>query len=105
MGVDLDIGIVWMLATDEIFHHKLAFLKLAPTLVEELKLNYLVLTNLVWSGNRTHIGWLNRLGFRFKMAVEHGPYKEKFFPFYLRTGVEKCVTSPPSSSEASPSKA
>lgn len=85
------VGVPWMLATDEINKVKKTFIKHSRSIVQQMHMDYSVLSNLAWSKNTTHIRWLRWLGFQF--VEEHTLFNgEPFLQFYSRS--QQCVESP-----------
>lgn len=75
------VGVVWMLGTEEMTRHAYVFLADAPWWLAELGKDFAVIGNYVWLGNQTHIKWLKRLGFEFFGSIDVGPDKETFVEF------------------------
>lgn len=73
------VGLVWMLATEDLLKYRLPFLRRSRRWVETLHEQYPVLTNWVDARNELHIRWLGWLGFQF-LRLE--PFGVESRPFY-----------------------
>lgn len=90
-------GIVWMVATEGLKKHGLAFARISRPWAEKLLEGYDIIFNYVWSGNWLHKRWLAWAGFTVYPPIERGPFGEKFHPFYLlRKDAPTCVHPSPS---------
>lgn len=79
-----DMGVPWLLSTDEMPRHALKFLKESKLCVRDWRKRYSVLANMVDCRNRIAIKWLKWLGFQIYPPVSYGPDKLPFHPFVLR---------------------
>lgn len=70
------IGIVWMLATENIGKDRIQFLKESRKTIQEWEKQYRTLCNIIYKGNSSAISWLKWLGFQFK------EYNSDFDLFY-----------------------
>lgn len=77
-----DVGVCWMLASDDLVKIKKSFLKECRKFVDDMLQECPVIGNLVWEGNPVHIQWLKWLGFHFQPAIPVGPDGELFYEFY-----------------------
>ena len=73
-------GVVWMVATDDIYQHQTTFLRNSKRALNHLSENYLVLFNCVDARNSVHIKWLRWMGFTF--INKHENYGAEKRPFY-----------------------
>jgi hypothetical protein len=81
-SADPEVGLVWMLGTDEIGESKIRFLRGSREWVKLLHKRYPILANVVDARNTVHISWLRWLGFTF--INQHpglGPGNHPFFEF------------------------
>lgn len=79
-----NVGVPWMLASDELKDIKKSFLRECKDYVARMGEGHDLLTNYVWVGNTVHIQWLKWLGFTFLDPVEFGIYKKPFMQFFMR---------------------
>lgn len=82
-GVDPSIpfvGVVWMVATDDIVKHRMKFLRQCKPVLDQLHKEYPILTNMVDARNSLHIRWLKWLGFVFTQKIEK--WGAQSVPFY-----------------------
>jgi hypothetical protein len=63
-----EVGVPWMVGTQEMVKHSRAWLKLAPAMRDFFHQHYPTLTNVVHEKNTRSIRWLSKLGFSFNMA-------------------------------------
>ncbi len=82
-----DVGVVWMLGTDEVPKHRKALLREARAWVEQMLDIYPTLYNLVHADNTVSIAWLKRLGFTLMLPMAHGPFGATFIPFFRTRNV------------------
>ncbi|UYO52498.1 phage protein Gp13 family protein [Rhodopseudomonas palustris] len=75
-----EVGIVWMVSTDEITNHKFEFLTRCRPYVEALNDRYPIITNMVDARNTLHHRWLKWLGFSFLRRIEQ--WGARSVPFY-----------------------
>jgi len=87
LGRKNELGIVWMLGTDDLTANARVFLTDAPQWINELGRDHPVIGGFVWEPNTTHIGWLRRMGFQFfeRRLINDQPFLE----------FAKCVTPLP----------
>lgn len=79
---DKNIGVIWMVGTDELFRHRRNLLVEGRLYVEEYLKTFRVLLNFVDVRNSASIRWLSRLGFTFAPPE---PYGVRGLDFYLFT--------------------
>jgi hypothetical protein len=79
-------GVPWLLGTNEALKHKREFLKLVPSVIDEMFEVCAILYNYVHVKNRVSVVWLKRIGFKFDKAVPIGANKEMFYKFSLSRG-------------------
>ena len=72
-------GSPWLLGTDAVEKHYVAFLRLSVDFRAQLLERYSVLTNIVHDGNRASIRWLRWLGFKFSDPVSIGGHDFRLF--------------------------
>lgn len=77
-------GAIWMLASDDLEKHRLAFLRRSKVFVNCARSCYSGLGNFVDARNTTSIQWLRWLGFTIGDAKPHGPFDLPFHPFWMR---------------------
>jgi hypothetical protein len=79
---DTDLGIIWMLGTDDLFRIALKFLRNSKWWVNELHKKHKILFNVIDSRQTVYIKWLKWLGFRFVRTFEdYGLEKRRFLVF------------------------
>ncbi len=76
-------GIPWMLTSHLVDIHYREFLRHSIRLLEDIKSEAIVLTNMVDARNSKSIKWLKRLGFEIHAPVPFGPDKMLFHPFIM----------------------
>ena len=77
-----EAGVVWMVATDDIYQHQMTFLRNSKRALQDLSQDYLVLFNCVDARNEVHIKWLQWMGFTFINKHEkYGAEKRLFYEF------------------------
>jgi hypothetical protein len=59
------LNFVWMLCTDKVEKHQIAFLRAAKDLLNRYLEKYIHLENWVWLGNEQHVKWLKWMGADF----------------------------------------
>lgn len=79
-----NIGVPWLLATDELPQHWRTFLPLSQRYIANVIKDYSVLTNFVDARNSVSIRWLKWLGFDIMESVPFGPLGLPFHKFELR---------------------
>lgn len=77
---DPDLGIVWLLASDELIKHHFFIARNSRAWVAEMHRRYRVLWNCVDARNEVHIRWLKWCGFKFLRLIEKYGVEER--PFY-----------------------
>lgn len=77
-----DVGVPWMLASEDLKKIKKSFLRECHQYVERMFDGFQVLKNCAWSQNNIHIQWLKWLGFQFLPARPQGFDGELFYEFY-----------------------
>jgi hypothetical protein len=84
-GAD-QVGIVWLLGSDELVQHSFTFLRHCRPWVEKLQQRYQVLWNCVDARNEIHMRWLKWCGFTFLRRIEqYGVEKRPFYEFMRRS--------------------
>lgn len=78
-----DIGVPWMMASDELKEIQKSFLSECKNYLNEMSEGCSLLTNYVWVGNTVHIKWLKWLGFTFLEPIEYGVARKPFIQFYM----------------------
>lgn len=83
------LGIVWMVGSDELFSRPMTFLRQSRLALDGLHQFHPLLGNYVDARNTVHIRWLQWLGFGFlKLHPEFGVEKRPFIQFArLKTDV------------------
>lgn len=76
-------GTIWMLGTDGINRHKIAFLKHGRRWVESMLQKYGELSNYVDARNTVSINWLKWLGFKIEDPQPYGVKQLPFHPFHM----------------------
>lgn len=79
------IGVPWLLGSDDIETHQVAFLRRSRPMVGEMMETYAVLSNWVDARNRVSMRWLRWLGFTLFPAQPFGPDGLPFHRFELRS--------------------
>lgn len=83
-----DIGAIWLLGTDKLFTHKVAFIRRNKELLSAASAGYEMLCNIVDSRNELHIRWLRWLGFSFiRSTTERSVDGTPFYEFAKLTHV------------------
>ena len=75
----------WLLGTDLIEQHAIAFLRLNKKYLQDAREKYPVLSNYVDARNLASIRWLSWLGFTILPAEPYGPFNAMFHHFEMRT--------------------
>lgn len=78
---DINIGIPWMLATDEIENHKTWVARKSIEYRDKFQDMFFILTNYVDERNEKTIEWLSWLGFDFNPSEPYGPNNKPFKQF------------------------
>jgi len=82
MALTGEIGFAWLVATDELTHFEVAFLRESKYWINVLHSRYSVLWNYVDARNKVHIRWLDWCGFMLVDRIEaFGPEARLFFKF------------------------
>jgi len=76
-------GCPWLVGTNSVDSFKLSFMRWSHDQIQYYLEQYEVLINLVHVDHATSISYLDALGFTMAEAVEFGPSKALFYPFYL----------------------
>lgn len=84
VATDQDVGIPWMLGTDELKRYGVSLVKAGRKWVEKWVREYDLLYNYVDARNTTHINWLTKLGFDVILKDEYIGHDKSvpFLPFY-----------------------
>jgi hypothetical protein len=77
-------GTIWLIATDEILEHQLAFLRRCRPILRRMQAVYSSLENCVAGENVTAIAWLKWLGFTIGEGRPTGPDRAIFHHFEWR---------------------
>ena len=83
MSILSNVGIPWLLGTDEIEKHSNYFLRQNRYYMKEIKKKYSLLINFVDARNTVAIRWLEWLGFKVFDAQPFGPDDMPFHRFEL----------------------
>lgn len=76
------VGIPWAVATPEIEKHSIGMLRASKALLRIFHSHYPKLVNFVDARNKTHIRWLQWLGFEFiRLHEEYGVARIPFWEF------------------------
>lgn len=76
------LGAIWMLCTDGLERHQIAFLRRCRAVIDELNKQYPLLCNVVDARNTIHIKWLRWCGFTFiKLHENYGMERRPFYEF------------------------
>lgn len=75
-------GIIWLLGSDAIHHHKRALHRLAGHVLTKWHERWPTLGNIVDARNTIHIRWLKSMGFQFGEPVIAGVARLPFLPFW-----------------------
>jgi len=76
-------GRIWMLSSSEIDDHKFGLCRHSKRIVDELKLEYRMLFNVVDERNEMTIKWLQWLGFTLGKTHQIGTHRQPFKEFYI----------------------
>ncbi len=77
------VGAPWMMGTERSYLHTRTLVKMGPAYTREMLKAYPRLMNIVHEDNTLHIGWLQRLGFRFRPGVVRLPTGANFLVFEM----------------------
>jgi len=83
-GVLPGVGVPWLIGTDDLTSHSMAFLRRCRPYLAEMFKEYVVLENYVDARNLTAIQWLKWLGFRLDEPRPAGPFGLPFHRFEMR---------------------
>jgi hypothetical protein len=78
---DADVGVIWMLGTNDITDHPVTFMRWSRTVVPMLIRPYKMVCNIVDKRNTAHVEWIRRTGFSFIREIIHGPQNITFYEF------------------------
>lgn len=78
------IGSPWLLASDDLERHQVAFLRRCRGMVDQMQAPYRLLTNHVDARNRLSIRWLRWMGFEIAPVAPWGPDGLPFHRFERR---------------------
>jgi len=82
-----DVGLLWLVAADELDRHPVSFVRACRGWVMQLQLRYRVLWNWVDARNGVHVRWLIWCGFELIERVEdHGANALPFYRFHKVRG-------------------
>lgn len=89
---DADVGLVWLLASDELAEHPFFVLRNTRKWVEILQRRYRVLWNHIDARNELHIRWLRWSGFTLLRRIEkYGVEQRPFYEFErVRESAQNC---------------
>ena len=76
------IGRPWLVGTDEVEKHPVAFYRLSRGIIDEMKARYAVLENWVDARNKLSIRWLAWAGFHIEPAANVGYENMPFHRFW-----------------------
>lgn len=76
---DDDIGLVWMMATDNLRLYRKQLIQETDMTLHFINPGYSVLMNYVYSGNRAHVVWLQRSGFSILRGINYKGHR--FYEF------------------------
>lgn len=77
------IGAPWLLGSDGVERHAVAFLRNSRPHLAMMRESYGELRNYVDARNRAAVRWLGWLGFTIHPAEPHGPFKMPFHKFEM----------------------
>lgn len=77
---DETIGAIWLMGTNDIFDHKVTFLRESVVWLDRLSKPFRAVCNVVDKRNTLHVRWLKWLG--FSIITEIPEYGESKLPFY-----------------------
>jgi len=78
-----DVGVPWLLGTDDLDRNQFAFLRRCRQHVAQMLAGYPVLINFVDDRNKVSQRWLRWLGFTIMEPEPHGPQGLPFRKFYM----------------------
>ena len=82
-----DVGIVWLLGSDDITTYSRLFLRLCRPWLEKLQGQYRILRNWIDARNEVHIRWLKWSGFTFLRRIERFGVEGRPFYEFMRAPV------------------
>jgi len=80
----LNVGIIWLLATDELHKYTMKFARYCKEVFEKMSRGYAYLFNYIHTENKTSIEWLKWLGFKVSDPIPLGHKGANFHKFELR---------------------
>lgn len=80
-------ALVWMLATDEVYHHPRAFALLGPRVIADMLATFRELENIVSVENERAIRFLTHIGFHVGGSVQHHR-SVAFVPFRMERAIQ-----------------
>ena len=84
VSVGQSVGVPWMIGTEDIERHAMAFLRLSVRHMKVVVANYNHLINYVDDRNVIAISWLKWLGFTMDEPAPFGPFGVMFRRFEMR---------------------
>jgi hypothetical protein len=81
-----DIGVPWLVATEEIERHPVRFYRVSRAVIEKMRQRYAYLTNWVDARNTLSIRWLEWAGFTVEPPRPYGAAGLGFCRFWWRKG-------------------
>lgn len=77
---DID-DIIWMLCTDKVEKHPVAYLRFCKEYLKGLLKDHKILCNYVWLGNDLHVKWLKWMGAKFgeTIIINGEPFQYFYF--------------------------
>ena len=85
------MGRPWLVGSDEIEKHPVAFYRLSKKIIVEMKTRYAVLENWVDARNKLSIRWLEWAGFHIEPAANIGYENRPFHRFGMKGGKGECA--------------
>jgi hypothetical protein len=86
-----EIGLVWMLGSDELSRYPLYVLRNSRAWIDRLHERYPVLWNCVDTRNTTHIRWLRWCGFKLVRLIEQYGVERRPFYEFERAAIARAV--------------
>lgn len=84
----INVGVVWLLGTDEINKIPKTFLKESKEWINHMSKGYMCLTNAIWEKNKMHLKWIEHCGGVFTDTIpNYGASEETFIQFVRYTDV------------------
>lgn len=75
---------IWFLGADESEKYPISFVKEGKKLIKEVLKDYKIICNAVYTGNESHIRYLERIGLIVDKDNKFKGAKGDFFPFYTK---------------------